>query len=55
MLACGRCISASYLQMLDTEISEVLYFLETFERMQGKLHPESKPQNKLAAWGFEDF
>lgn len=55
MLACGRCVSGSYLQMLDTEISEVLYHLEIFQALQGKLHPESTPQGKLAAWGMEDF
>jgi hypothetical protein len=54
MVACGKHVSSSYLQMLETEISEVLYHLEIFEKMQGKIKPASTPNGKLAAWGMGD-
>lgn len=53
--ACGGHLTPTYFQLLETEISEVLYHLEIFRATQERINPQATPKGKLEGWGMGDI
>lgn len=55
LIACGGHLTPTYFELLNTEISEVLYHLEVFQATQAKINPKNTPDGKLDGWGMGDL
>jgi hypothetical protein len=54
IIACGCKLSSAYFEMLDMDVSDVLYHLERFRRVQELKYPDKTSSGKLQSWGFSD-
>lgn len=54
-MACGGHINPAYFQLLELQVSELLYHLEIVQAVQTRIHPEQTAEGKAQAWAGGDI